>query len=422
MLRWMVEKREMFMETSPRVLILEGIHKKAEELLTKAGFQVEYFSQTLSSMDLIRKLQGVSLLCSRSRTEITGEVFANTRLSALGAFCIGVNQIDLQSASREGVPVFNAPYSNTRSVAELVVGLIIALSRKIFFLSQKAHGGQWEKSATQSHEVRGKTLGIIGYGHIGSQVSVLSEAMGMKVIYYDIASRLPLGNARAASSLEEILKLSDFITLHVPQTNETRGMIGKEQIALMKKGAFFINTSRGEVVKIPPLKEALTSGLLRGAALDVFPKEPKSNQEAFESPLQNLENVILTPHIGGSTEEAQESIAREVSENLISCFFLGTTQGTVNFPLLTSPPLESGTCRILNVHKNQPGVLGKINQLISKSSVNIRAQYLSTNESIGYLVMDVEKEDGEDLRLSISKLDTSIRTRVIPGRRDEKQR
>lgn len=411
------------MEMKPKALVLEGIHRKAGELLTRAGFQVEYFSQSLSSMDLIRKLQGASLLCSRSQTEITEEVLANTKLSALGAFCIGVNQIDLPQASRRGVPVFNAPYSNTRSVAELVLGLVIALSRKLFHLSQKAHQGEWEKSALGSHEVRGKVLGIIGYGHIGSQVSVLAEALGMKVIYYDIANKLPLGNAQSTSCLEEVLKISDFVTLHVPQTEETWEMIGKTELGLMKKGAFLINTSRGQVVKIPPLKEALTNDHLGGAALDVFPKEPKSNHEAFESPLQNLKNVILTPHIGGSTEEAQESIAKEVSENLINCFFLGTTQGTVNFPVLTPPPLEDHACRILNIHKNQPGVLSQINQLISKSSVNIKAQYLSTNEYIGYLIMDVEKEDGKDLCLAISKLKTSIKTRVISSReRSEKQR
>ena len=411
------------MEIKPKALVLEGIHRKASELLAGAGFQLEYFSQSLSSMDLIRKLQGVSLLCSRSQTEITEEVLANTKLSALGAFCIGVNQIDLPQASRRGVPVFNAPYSNTRSVAELVLGLVIALSRKLFHLSQKAHQGEWGKSALGSHEVRGKALGIIGYGHIGSQVSVLAEALGMKVIYYDIANKLPLGNAQSTSCLKEVLKLSDFVTLHVPQTEETRGMIGKAELALMKKGAFLINTSRGQVVEISSLKEALTSGHLEGAALDVFPKEPKSNQETFESPLRNLKNVILTPHIGGSTEEAQESIAKEVSENLINCFFLGTTKGTVNFPVLTPSPLEDHTCRILNIHKNQPGVLSQINQLISKSSVNIKAQYLSTNEYIGYLIMDVEKEDGEDLRLAISKLETSIKTRVIsPRERSEKQK
>ena len=404
------------MKISPKALLLEGIHKKAEEILSNAGFQLEYGSQALSSMELIRKLQGVSLLCSRSQTEISKELLINTNLFALGAFCIGVNQIDLSTACKRGIPVFNAPYSNTRSVAELVIALIINLSRKLFHLSEKAHKGEWEKSAVNSNEVRGKTLGIIGYGHIGSQVSVLAEALGMKVIYYDIVSKLPLGNAQATTSMKETLKQSDFVTLHVPETSETRWMIKKEQLALMKKGAFLINTSRGKVVEIPPLKKALQLGHLRGAALDVFPEEPKSNKETFKNPLQNLNNVILTPHIGGSTQEAQESIAKEVSEKLINCFFQGVTQGAVNFPLLTPPLLENAICRIINIHKNQPGVLGQINQLIAKSQANIKAQYLSTNEHIGYLIMDVEKENGEDLRLAISELEPSIKTRILSCR------
>ena len=401
------------MEINPKALLLEGIHKKAEEILSNAGFQLEYVPKTLSSMDLIRKLQGVSVLCSRSQTEIDKEILLNTNLLALGAFCIGVNQIDLKTASREGVPVFNAPYSNTRSVAELVISLIINLSRRLFYLSEKAHKGEWKKSASNANEVRGKILGIIGYGHIGTQVSVLAEALGMKVIYYDILSKLPLGNAQATNSMKDTLKQADFVTLHVPETEKTRWMIDKKQLALMKKGACLINTSRGKVVQIPPLKEALVQGHLKGAALDVFPEEPKSNKETFTSPLQNLKNVILTPHIGGSTEEAQESIAKEVSEALISCVFQGVTQGAVNFPPLSPPALEHSTCRIVNVHKNQPGVLSQINQIIAKTQANIKAQYLSTNEYIGYLIMDVEKDDVEDLRLVISGLEPSIKTRVL---------
>ena len=401
------------MEINSKALLLEGIHKKAEEILSNAGFQVEYVPKTLSSMDLIRKLQGVSVLCSRSQTEIDKEILLNTKLSALGAFCIGVNQIDLKTASREGVPVFNAPYSNTRSVAELVISLIINLSRRLFYLSEKAHKGEWKKSASNANEVRGKILGIIGYGHIGSQVSVLAEALGMKVIYYDILSKLPLGNAQATDSMKDTLKQADFVTLHVPETEKTRWMIDKKQLALMKKGACLINTSRGKVVQVPPLKEALIQGHLKGAALDVFPEEPKSNKETFTSPLQNLKNVILTPHIGGSTEEAQESIAKEVSETLISCVFQGVTQGAVNFPAVSPPALEHSTCRIVNVHKNQPGVLSQINQIIAKTQANIKAQYLATNEYIGYLIMDVEKDDVEDLRLAISGLEPSIKTRVL---------
>lgn len=402
------------MKIKNKILLLEGIHKKAEEIFTDAGFHVEYAPQTFSSPQLTRELQGVSILCSRSQTEVGKEILDNTNLLAVGAFCIGVNQIDLKTACQKGIPVFNAPYSNTRSVAELIIGLIIALSRKLFDFSEKVHQGEWTKSSLGSGEVRGKTLGIIGYGHIGSQVSVLAENLGMKIIYYDIASKLPLGNAKVASSLKEVLKESHFVTLHVPQTAETEWMIGQKEISLMKKGAFLINTSRGKVVQIPPLKEALLSGRLRGAALDVFPEEPKGNGKGFKNPLQGLRNVILTPHIGGSTEEAQESIAGEVSKNLIHFFFQGVTEGAVNFPIL-NPPSPSGDSvhRIFNIHKNQPGVLSEINQLISKSKINIKAQYLSTNESIGCLIIDVEKEDVEDLSLTISHLKTSIKTRVI---------
>ena len=402
------------MKIKHKILLLEGIHKKAEEFFVNAGFQVEYVPQAFSSLELTRKLQGVSFLCSRSQTEIEKELLCNTNLLALGAFCIGVNQIDVKAACQMGIPVFNAPYSNTRSVAELVVGLIVALCRQLFEFSKKVHEGEWTKSALGASEVRGKTLGIIGYGHIGSQVSVLAEALGMKIIYYDIASKLPLGNAQVASSLKEVLRESHFVTLHVPQTLETEWMIDQKEIDLMKQDAFLINTSRGKVVRMSPLKEALVSGRLRGAALDVFPEEPKGNGKNFKSPLQGLKNVILTPHIGGSTEEAQESIAGEVSKSLMNFFFQGITEGAVNFPLLNPPPQSGDSVhRLLNIHKNQPGVLSEINQLISKSQINIKAQYLSTNESIGCLIIDVEKEDIEDLSLAISHLDTSIKTRVI---------
>ena len=404
------------MKNKAKALLLESIHKKAEDIFLNAGFQVERFPQTLSGEELIQKLKGISLLCSRSQTEIQSHILRSDSLLAVGAFCIGVNQIDLKIACEKGVPVFNAPYSNTRSVAELTIGLVIALSRKLLQLSGKAHQGEWDKTAVNSHEVRGKTLGIVGYGHIGSQVSVLAEALGLKVIYYDIASKLPLGNACPVSTLPELLKLSDFVTLHVPQTDGTTGMMDKDQLDLMKKGSFLINTSRGKVVNIEVLKEALLSGHLRGAALDVFPEEPKNKNQTFRSPLQNLKNVILTPHIGGSTKEAQESIAKEVSKSLLEFFFEGRSVGAVNFPHLNPPALESSVRRILNIHENQPGVLGQINQLISESQANIKAQYLSTNEFVGYLIIDVEKENVEDLCLGISRLKPSIKTRVISSR------
>ena len=397
-----------------RVLLLEGIHKKAEEAFLAAGFQTER-AAALSPLQLIRRLQGSAVLCSRSQTKITKEVLSETHLSAVGAFCIGVNQIDLKTACERGIPVFNAPYGNSRSAAELTVALVISLARRLFFFSQKTHRGEWAKTAKDAHEIRGKTLGVVGYGHIGSQVSVLAEALGMRVVYYDIAEKLPFGAAQALPSLKEVLKRSDFVTLHVPQTPETEGMVGAKEFALMKRGSFLINTARGKVVQIPALKAALKNSRLHGAALDVFPEEPSGPGESlFKSPLQGLDNVILTPHIGGATEEAQESIAQEVSKSLLNFYFQGSSQGALNFPRLNPPP-QSGGRRIVNIHRNRPGVLSQINRLISKSGSNIKAQYLSTNETVGYLIIDVEKEDAEDIRLAVSRLKASLKTRVVPS-------
>ena len=397
-----------------KVLLVEGIHSQADQRLSQAGLEIKRLAQSPASKDLISELQkGVSVLGSRSRTQITKEILDASNLLVVGAFCIGVNQIDLKAATQRGVAVFNAPYSNTRSVAELVMGLIISLSRKVCYLSRSLHHGEWRKSAKGAFEIRGKTLGIVGYGHIGSQVSVLAEALGMKVVYYDIVSKLPIGNAKSCASLSDLLKQCDFVTLHVPDTPETQNLISEKELKAMKKGNFLINTSRGSVVDINHLKSALDSRHLAGAALDVFPKEPSLPQAPFQSSLQNLPEVIMTPHIGGSTEEAQKNIGKEVSESLVSYLQLGTTESSVNFPQLSLPPVPEKARRIANVHKNQPGVLGKINSMVSQTGTNIQAQYLSTNEDIGYLVMDVERGNVEDLCTAMNQMPFSILTRRI---------
>ncbi len=395
------------------VLLLENIHASAKDLLEAQGFKVTQLKGALSESELISKLKGFQVLGIRSKTHVTEKVLlASPDLQAIGAYCIGTNQIDLEVANDLGIPVFNAPYSNTRSVAELVIAEMIALSRRLGDVNAKAHKGEWIKSASGSYEVRGKTLGIIGYGHIGSQLSVLAESLGLRVLFYDIVKKLPLGNAYAKDSLKELLEESDFVSLHVPETPLTANMIRTQEISWMKKGAYLINASRGSVVDIEALASSLKSGHLRGAAIDVFPQEPKNNEEPFMCELQNIPNVILTPHIGGSTEEAQESIGREVSHSLSGFIARGMTLGAVNFPQLEVPHLEEGS-RIINIHKNVPGVLGEINGLVSKAGANIRAQYLSTDPHIGYLVMDLEVDDGKGLGDVIQKLNTSLKTRVL---------
>ena len=400
--------------TSHTALLLEGIHPKAKIALQNSGLKVKELNQAPNAEGLIKELKDISILGSRSQTQITKEILAKSDLLCIGAFCIGVNQIDLKTACEKAISVFNAPYSNTRSVAEMIIGFIISLSRNRFDASQtEIHEGHWRKSAKGSFEVRGKTLGIIGYGHIGSQVSVLAESLGMNVLYYDIVAKMPIGNAQPTLDKKSLLRESDFVTLHVPETPETINLIGKKELQLMKKGARLINTSRGTVVSISDLKESLDSNKLSGAALDVFPAEPKNNKELFKSPLQNTKKVILTPHIGGSTEEAQESIAKEVSDNLKNFILLGSTENSVNFPQLHLPSIPEKTQRISNVHKNQPGVLSQINNFVSQSGANIKNQYLSTNEAIGYLVMDIEKGNIQDLYDRMSQLDASLRTRVF---------
>jgi D-3-phosphoglycerate dehydrogenase len=337
---------------------------------------------------------------------------AGRRLLGVGCFCIGTNQVDLVSAKRRGVPVFNAPFSNTRSVAELVLCEVVALSRQLPHRSSRMHQGKWSKGATGCFEVRGKTLGIVGYGHIGSQVGVLAEAMGMNVSFHDVLPKLPMGNNRGVASLGELLNQSDFVTLHVPATSETRDMIDAEALAAMKPGAYLLNLSRGSVVVIEALAAALRSGHLAGAAIDVFPEEPQDNSQPFSSPLCGIDNVILTPHVGGSTEEAQAAIGREVAFALLKFLNAGSTTGSVNFPQV-EPPLLAGRHRILNVHKNVPGVLGNINRIVADVEANVESQVLATEPEIGYLVMDLNQNVSDEVRDRVAALDTDIRTRIL---------
>jgi len=400
---------------SLKLLLLENVHPCAREALLEEGFTVDVEKAALSEKQLNELLPRYQALGIRSKTQLPGKVLsANTHLLAVGAFCIGTNQIDLGEANRAGIPVFNAPYSNTRSVAEMVIAEMIALSRQLGDANSAAHKGEWLKSAKGSFEVRGKTLGIVGYGHIGSQVSVMAEALGLRVVYFDIVKKLPLGNARSMDSLEELLGVSDFVTLHVPETQLTKNMVNAARLEKMRKGSFLINASRGSVVDIPALANKLKSGHVAGAAVDVFPEEPQSNDDKFISELQNLRNVILTPHIGGSTEEAQEAIGREVSQSLIWFLKFGVTLGSVNFPQVNVPP-KSGGQRLINVHKNVPGVLGEVNGIVSKAGVNIKAQYLSTDQHIGYVVVDMESEAAVVDRVfqQVSKLPVSIKTRLV---------
>lgn len=397
----------------PSILLVENIHPIAKEILEGQGYHVDLIAHAPSEAELIELIPQYSALGIRSKTEITSKILENSHeLLTIGAFCIGTNQIDLNEARKKGIAVFNAPHSNTRSVAELVIAEMIALSRQLGDRNNKAHKGEWIKSAEGSKEVRGKTLGIVGYGHIGSQVSILAESLGLQVIFYDTIKKLPLGNAKAMGSLSDLLSQSDFVTLHVPEIPETMNMIGKLELSQMKKGSYLINASRGTVVVIDALVEALKSKHIAGCAIDVFPVEPASNKESFVSPLQGLSNVILTPHIGGSTEEAQKSIGIEVAESFKRYLKIGSSSGAVNFPNVDLP-IKKGTSRILNVHRNEPGVLGEINTIISKAGANIEGQYLSTDNEIGYLVMDVHSDHAQKLSEDIAKLKRSIRTRVV---------
>ncbi len=396
-----------------KILLVEGIHPVAKERLEEEGFHVDLLSHAPPAAELNKLLPAYQALGIRSKTELTKEVLLqNKNILTVGCFCIGTNQVDLVEAKSLGLPVFNAPHSNTRSVAELVIAEMIALSRQLGDRNSLAHRGEWMKSADGSREVRGKVLGIVGYGHIGTQVSILAEAMGLKVVFFDSVKKLPLGNALSKNSLKELLQESDFVTLHVPETLETKDMIGEREFSWMKKGSCLINASRGSVVVIEDLVKALQTKQIAGCAIDVFPHEPASNKEKFQSPLQNLSNVILTPHIGGSTEEAQYAIGLEVAESFRRYLKIGSSLGAVNFPNVDLP-VKKGTSRILNVHRNEPGVLGDINGLISKAGANIEAQFLSTDDKIGYLVMDLHSSQAKNLCQEISALPRSIRTRVV---------
>ena len=397
-----------------KVVLLEGIHPSAVEAFTADGYtQIETYPKALEGQALIDAIADAHFVGLRSRTQLTAEVLEKAqKLVAVGAFCIGTNQIALDAAARRGVPVFNAPFSNTRSVAELVLAEIIMLMRGIPQKNALLHRGGWMKSAANSFEVRGKTLGIIGYGHIGTQLGLLAETLGMRVVFYDIETKLPLGNARQLSTLDELLAEADVVSLHVPETPDTKNMMGAEQIARMKKGSFLINASRGTVVDIDALAAALESKHILGAAIDVFPVEPKGNEGDFQSPLIRFENVLLTPHIGGSTGEAQESIGREVASKLIRYSNNGSTLSAVNFPEV-SLPAHPGLCRILHIHRNVPGMLTRINERLSNAGINIASQYLQTNQHVGYVVVDVENEGSAEALHEISDLEGTIRARVL---------
>lgn len=396
-----------------KILLLENIHPSARALFAAEGFQVEALSTSLKEKELVEKMRDVHVIGIRSKTQLRELPIGEARrLLTIGAFCIGTNQIDLDAANRRGVPVFNAPFSNTRSVAELVIAEIVVLARQIGDRSREVHAGTWKKLASGCHEVRGKTVGIVGYGHIGSQVGVLAEMMGMNVVYYDRVTKLPLGNNRPVPSLGELLAQADFVTLHVPETPQTKNMIGKDELATMKKGAYLLNLSRGTVVVIPALADALASGHLGGASVDVYPEEPEGNGDGFKTPLQGLPNVILTPHIGGSTTEAQEAIGREVATSLLRYVNQGATNGAVNFPQVDLAQAP-GTHRILNVHRNVPGVLRDVNKILADTDANIQAQMLATDANIGYLVMDIGTGVSEDVKQRIAALPTSIKTRIL---------
>ena len=397
-----------------RFLLLEGVHKNALDVLSNNGYtNIEYLRGALDEDALIEKIKDAHFVGIRSRTQLTEKVFAAAnKLIAVGCFCIGTNQVDLKAAMKLGIPVFNAPFSNTRSVAELVLGELILLLRGIPEKNFLVHRGGWSKSAEGSYEARGKTLGIVGYGSIGSQLSVLAESLGMQVIYFDVVTKLPLGNARQVGTMDELLATSDVVTLHVPELPSTKDMMAAAEFAKMKKGAIFINAARGTTVDIEALADAIKSKHLNGAAIDVFPKEPKANDEEFLSALRGLDNVILTPHIGGSTLEAQANIGFEVAEKFARYSDSGATVTSVNFPEVAVPQ-SPGKHRLLHIHNNIPGVLSAINLVFAENGINISAQSLMTNDAIGYLVMDVDAEYSELALEKLQLVNGTIRTRVL---------
>ncbi len=402
-----------FPKNKIKVLLLENIHETARSIFRSEGLDLEVLPGAMGEAELIEKIRDVHLIGIRSKTNITEPVLdAAKRLLGIGCFCIGTNQVALEAAHQRAIPVFNAPFSNTRSVAELVISDIVALSRHIPDHVRDMHAGEWNKTASGCFEVRGKTLGIIGYGRIGRQVGVLAESMGLRVLFHDIEAQLPMGNNRFVPELGQLLAESDFVSLHVPATEETKNMMTAERIAQMKKGSYLLNLARGSVVDIPALAEALRGEHLAGAAIDVFPKEPRGNGPGFESELRGLKNVILTPHVGGSTQEAQENIGREVGARLTEFLNAGISTGAVNFPEI-GQPVSPGRHRILNVHKNVPGVLSQINSIVSESKANVATQVLATDPEIGYLIMDLDRDLSDEVMEKVKALPTSIRTRIL---------
>ncbi len=404
-----------------KIVLVENIHPAGVAMLREEGYQVEALTGAPDKAKLLKLVQDAHLLGIRSKTDLTADVLdAAKRLLGVGCFCIGTNQVDLGRACELGIPVFNSPFSNTRSVAELTLAEVIALSRRVVPQTINMHKGVWDKSASGAHEVRGRTLGLVGYGHIGSQVSVLAEALGMRVLFFDIVPKLALGNARQVKDLATLLKESDFVSLHVPATEQTRHLVGAAQLKRMKPGSFLINNARGSVVDVSALAEAIRTGHLGGAALDVFPHEPASRDEAFESELKGLDNVILTPHVGGSTEEAQAAIAEDVASKFVKFINVGTTTGAVNVPEVELPEQESARDsdrprrhRILHFHRNVPGVLSKLHGVVARLGANIWAEYLRTNEQVGYVVLDVDPLEDAALLDELKAMPETIRVRAL---------
>jgi D-3-phosphoglycerate dehydrogenase len=397
-----------------KILMLENISDAAIKVFKDAGYtDIKKISGALSEEQLINEIKHVHMVGIRSKTQITEKVLQHAeKLQAIGCFCIGTNQVNLHAARKKGIVVFNAPYSNTRSVAELVIGASIILIRKILDKNKAAHEGQWNKDAKGSFEIRGKTLGIIGYGNIGSQVSILAESLGMKVIFYDNVTKLPLGNAESRKTLKEVVSKADIITLHIPETQQTKNLINKTLLKHFKKGSILINYARGEVVDLDALATALTDGHLSGAAIDVFPVEPEKNGDPFSSPLQHIPNVLLTPHVGGSTEEAQYNIGEDVSAKLLQYLEMGATTGSHTVPEISLSPQE-GTHRILHIHQNVPGVLSEINTTLSENKINVLGQYLKTNEEIGYVVLDIDKKLSKNAVELLRKVKGSLKVRLL---------
>ena len=411
---FMMQTKTSFPKEKIKIVLLEGVHKRAVEMFRDAGYtDVEHTGDTLNEQELAEKVNGAHILGIRSKTKVTANVLEKAdKLMAIGAFCIGTNQIDMKKATDKGIAVFNSPFSNTRSVAELVVAEAVLLMRRVVDKNKAMHEGMWTKSSSGSFEARGKTLGIIGYGHIGAQVSVMAESLGMNVTFYDVEPKLSLGNAKQAKSLEELLKNADVVTLHAPGHASTKHMINEATLKQMKKGAILINCGRGDLIDEEAVRKSLEEKHLGGLALDVYASEPKTNKEPFSSVFRNLENVFLTPHIGGSTVEAQENIGIDGGSKLISYLETGSTVGSLTIPALNLP-VQEDTHRMLHIHENVPGVLGEINGLMSKMNVNILGQYLKTNSQIGYVVLDIDKSTSDQVLEELKKVKHTIRVRNL---------